>query len=394
MPPPIEQSRMNYPESPFKDVLHGCDGSILQKLKPTIEMTNGLYSASVNILQQNKISPFDTFRYAREIVAPWERTDPNFLTKYELVAQHQHIIHTLETTLALKRYLIEKKLPERILVYQTGTGFPLPEENNTDFVHKGFLPFGKNILKHVPKSGVAGHTDDSGIHFYEVTGKDGNKITLLTLKGRYHGYEAVHRPYPHLELALMRRVLKGIGAESVLTTYASGFDTVPYLDESPPTMGDYGYILNAADLSRVTTLTHPGIGNQTIVGPMFGGPFKPGPTRTSDYRLISVFENTIGQTYPNGMYQYTPDHAQPSNKEIIRVPNRRPTLFYDGKSTPDFETAADWADARSNAKEILEQLNMFPRSTLALMPDQQFAIAHGMTAVDELATYYQDDPEE
>ena len=105
------------------------------------------------------------------------------------------------------------------------------------------------------------------MYFYEVTGHSGNKITLIALKGRFHGYEGIHQRWINRTLSVLPMALKGIKTKSVLTTFASGFDGVRFDKMAVPKIGALGYLVSNYDGSRESLLTHPGMGNQQLDRP-------------------------------------------------------------------------------------------------------------------------------
>jgi len=370
----------------YKWRLEGFPPSSYFQILPTLEDVSKTEILAQRLLGKQRLTTIQVNSLQTLPISLHTALNPEEWNKLELAAQYEHIGQVLKTTLSLKRFLIEKKLSERrIMAFQCGTGFPLPLSNDSDFVLKAYLPYGEGILGYIPKPGVAGHTENDedilqekknppGMYFYEVTGENGEKITIVAMLGRFHGYEAVDYLFPHLVLATLPRVLKGIGVESMLTTYASGFDVVEDEFYTPPEMGDYGYVLVNSDKSREVELTHPGIGNQKLVG-IFGGPFRPGPTRSSRLGLIQQFEAAISKLHPD------------NNQH--KLPRRHATLFYDGPSTPDFENAQEWADVRGDAERILREDRMIDPHALFLIPSKTIAIAHGMSAFSELAAYHQ-----
>lgn len=316
-------------------------------------------------------------------------------TENELVAQYIHLREVLTTTIKLKSYMLINGMADRIFAYQTGTGFPLPAENE-NMIHKGFIGYGEEILEFTQKSGVAGHgaggdsdvRDRAGFHFYEVTAENGQKATLVVLKGRYHGYESVHRMYPHLQLSLIPRVLKGIGTESILTTFASGFDRLEG-DGISPKMGDYGYVVMNNDKSRESILTDPGMGEQSIVGGLFGGRFMPGPQRTSDIDGIVNLEAAIDRVYKGAdYYEYKYEVDGETIVEQIPIPRRFPLIFNDATSIPNFEAYPDAVEAEHISREILKFSGKLWSSRVSEVIGDDPATAQGMSLMQELNNYY------
>lgn len=339
-------------------------------------------------------------KYLNESLSVGKQMNEKEYKKRELAAQAHHVFEVCSTTLALKIALLQHDLPDRTFAYQMGTGFPLPEEN--EHVQKlkdkqgkeVVFQFGKPPLDFFLSPGVAGHTD-AKIHVYKVRGENGGEATLLALDAREHGYSRTKDPWAHLNLAIAPRVLKGVGVETNLVTFASGFDTVPRnIEEDVPDVGDYGYILSCSDLSGVSAVTHPGVSVQTIVGKMFGGAFRETIGRRSQDYFIWQMENAIRNTYQDGKYSVQVENEQGiPETQIIPIPRRHPALFYDCASTPDFENMEDWAAARKKTDVILATYEVLPESTLDLIPSGHIATAHGMAATSELAAYHQYQPE-
>lgn len=367
---------------PLKSNLHwrleNASDRTLERMTPTIKAVLAVENFTSQTLADFGLNQPDIFRISSEHITLGDQMNPEHAKKLELVAQYIHINQVIGTTLSLERAMTEMNLPERTFAYQLGTGFPLPAEDE-NFVLKGFIPLGqKSLLRQVPKPGVAGHTEDSGMYLYEIIADNGQEATLVALKGRVHGYEVVNSPRPHLTLAVLPRILKGIGVESVLATFASGFDTVT--DDNSPSpfhVGDYGYVIVNSDLSGLSARTHPAVGDQTIIGPVFGGPFRSTPDRTSPDGLIATFEQGVELTYPEQKFENEP------------IPQRHGALLYDTNDTPDFENAAGWMRARLEGRNIINTPGVISPETRNIIRSPNIAIAHGMATASELAAYYQ-----
>lgn len=391
--PPDYRWRLNQSERPKQQ-------DVLLRLQPTLAAITHVHDATEQILKANEMGKSDVYRYLNEPISLQSQMNDKEYKKRELAAQAHHVFEVCSTTLALKIALLQHDLPDRTFAYQMGTGFPLPEENEN--VQKlrdkqgdeVVFEFGKPPLDFFLSPGVAGHTD-AKVHVYKVRGENGGEATLLALDAREHGYSRTKDPWAHLNLAIAPRVLKGAGVETSLVIFASGFDTVPRnIEEDVPDVGDYGYILSCSDLSGVSAVTHPGVGDQTIVGSLFGGSFRETVGRRSQDYFIAMMEKAIQETYPEGKYQIQVEKEDSTvETQIISIPRRHPALFYDCSSTPDFENMQDWAAAREKTDVILATPEVLPESTLDLIPSGHIATAHGMAATSELAAYHQYQPE-
>lgn len=374
--------------------LNGISEQALRKMDPLIRNCSNIYEWANQVLTKNGLNSTKT-RMILEMGSEKGEIpiDPNSAFKHELSAEYRHIVHhVMGTTLKLKKFMIDEKMPDRVIAYQTGTGFPLPLEIEGKVKKIASLKFGEGILEFIPKAD--NKRDDrpfeneqekeeeeknhSGLHFYEVTGANGGKMTLIAIKGRFHGYSAVttKTAYTHHLLAILPRVLKGV-VESMLTTFASGYDGVPIDDQKTPNTGDYGYILNVTDLSGESTITHPGKGIQTLLGPVFGGPYMPTTSHGSDKRKIKLFEKAIQNTFPEGN-----NNGQP-------IPQRHATLFFDGGSTPNFEHAVHWYQARSLAQGVINTPNMIDQNLLDEIPSRTISTNQGMSTLAEIDAYNQ-----
>lgn len=362
----------------------------LERLRPTLETVGQFHHRVAEILRQHHTTEEEMFALLDSSPTLRDRLTPEKSKKIEWAYQYFHIYQVLSTTLLLKKALIEMGLPDRTVAYQMGTGFPLPAE--VEGIKKmAEFKFGEGILQYFHQPAVAGHTQ-AAINVYKVTGKDGGEITLLALAGRDHSYSKIGTDRPHLSLAVVPRVLKGIGVESILTTLASGFDTVPRENLATPTVGDYGYIMMTSDMSGMAATTHPGVGDQTLIG-LFGGPFQEGPTQTSSAGLTATFEDAITSTYPDRTYTPPPETAE-EIPQTHPVPSRYPAFIYDGSSTPDFEKPPDWMRARLEAEALLQHPETLPEDIMAVVPSKDVQIAQGMGSVPEIAAYHQVDASE
>ncbi len=350
------------------------DAEGMKKLKPILNMVCGVLDRSSLTLRENGVDYDELQRLRQHGISAGEWMTIQGKRKMDMVAQYVHLEQVCEMTLGIKAALIQHKLPERILSYQPGTGFPLPKEG--EGLRKVFeLAYGEQPLAYLAKPTVAGHTGGK-MHVYEVTGKrgSGNKATVLVWEGREHDYSIEGSPWPQHSLALVPRVLKGLGVESVFTTFASGMDAVEGEGIARPQIGDIGYVVLNDDLVGRISRTDPGCGDQTLLGSVFGGPFQTGADRTSDQSLINLFESLI-----NANAAYRPEDPQPS---------RHLAFLFDCHKPPSFEDAADWALARVVARQIQELEVQTPVEDRRF-PNTPIAIAHGMGTAPELAAYHQ-----
>ncbi|KKS47311.1 hypothetical protein A2781_00815 [Candidatus Gottesmanbacteria bacterium RIFCSPHIGHO2_01_FULL_42_27] len=387
--PPVQERNENRPRAAIDQYTHGLSEEIRQQMAPLIEDSIRVYDWAVARLSKHGLTPTKADLLLKGNVNSGDNpADPGFAFEHELAAEFRHTVHHVTVTaLKLKRFMLEQEMPERVIAYQSGTGFPLPEEIEGKVEKIGFLQFGKGILTHIPK---ADHKRDdrpeedespeespAGMYFYKVTADNGREMTLIALKGRYHGYSAVASgmSYPHHRLAILPRVLKGIGIEEVFTTFASGYDGVPEGDEAMPETGDYGYILNFADLFGEQQRTDPALGIQTILAPLYGGPYQ-GTTELANGKMsITLMEKAIRHVYPDGKMA-----------DGTLIPARHGTLFYDGPA-PHFENSAHWARARVNAAKILQTPGMFDTEIIAEIPSTVISTNQGMSSWSEIMNY-------
>jgi hypothetical protein len=299
----------------------------------------------------------------------------------QMATQYEHVKQVTETAFRLKKRLVEKNLPDTIFAYQLGTGFPLPEEN-VSCKKVDHIPYEEKngILRFSRRPGVAGHGDDSGIHVYEITSPAGNKSTLLAIKGREHGYEKVDTYMPHLSLAKMTRVLKGIGTQMIMTTFASGVDTVN-LGEAKYKVGDYAVVIGSDDVSGQRSYQDPAVGNQDIIGSIFGGPFLSDANRRPHKKWVEMYRNAV-------------KNASADKTGIDGTPAVHPAYLFDCLSLPHFEGPAAQALPRI-VSEYMTRNSTYPSELVASFstPDvQPFATVHGMSTTSELTADYQSWP--
>ncbi len=393
----------------YEPLLDHCAIPIREKLAPTINDIAVLHNWMFGeVKRQFGISPRKPDlnveaainRHLLEPISLQSESDPAFISRREITAEYIHTTRVLETTLRLKRFMFEKNLPEKVFAYQTGTGFPLPEEMEGCRRLDYYLPYGEDILSYVPKPAVSGHSDTTeagvkkgdspGMYFYEITSENGEKATLIVLKGRKHAYELLGTPRPHHTLALLPRVLKGIGVRSLLNSFATGFDGVPYKNELPPNVGDFGYIMANQDLTGVLALTHPGIGSQAILS-QFGGPFQAGITRTSARDLITVFQdafdsNIAGLIEERGDQETYDENSMFYNE--IPLPRTHYAIEYDCPGVVVFENEPDWAAARARTELVRAQPDMIDAGVLNRTNGKQVISVQGMAVAAELENYH------
>lgn len=415
MSPRLEKGQVQ-PRLEIDKYLVGLTNETRQQMASLIDDSYGLYDWAVGSLAEHGLTPASADMLLKGSLINGENpVDANVSFKHELAAEFRHVVHhVLGTTLELKKHMIQHDMPERVIAYQTGTGFPLPEEiEGVEMITESYIPFGEGRFEFLPKPGVPGHAkviggnNESGrketpkeieekakkgdaapgLYFYIITAPNNRKMTLVVVNGRYHGYEAKasKNAYPHHILATLPRVLKGIGVESILTTFASGYDAVAREGQKTPSTGDYGYILTVQDLIGETNITHPAIGDQTLLGPLFGGPFRETISRCSDKQLIARFESAIRHLYPDGMSS----EVNMNGKTVRRIPQRHPTLFFDTISGPDFESMVDWAIPRSITDQLITNGDMLDPEVLDQIPSDSISSNQGMSATAEIATYHQ-----
>jgi hypothetical protein len=271
----------------------------------------------------------------------------------------------------LKRKLYEMNLPERIVAYQTGTGWPLPEEN--EHCHEvGFIHYGEGPLKDYSPRGTRGIAD-AGMHIYTVTGEDGQKLTLLALKNRLHAYTETGSSTAPLDLAFMSRLFKGLNVEAIVTTFASGVDPT-IKAESQIAIHDLAVIFDAADDSRLSATLGPGSGDQRILGDIFGGPFQNIAAMYPNKEQVSLFLQTVSEV----------------NSEMPGTihPQVHPAIETDTSSTPNFENPMAQALPHSAFYEV-EKLQVLSEELLALFPGAPLQLIQGMAEVIERLGYFQ-----
>lgn len=321
---------------------------VARRLLPTYEAIRGVQNWVSERLKAEGIDEPQIHQYLEGnlTLSPRERFTPAGLRFVEVAMQYESVKQVNETTFMLKRWLIENNCPERTVAYQLGTGFPLPETDEKTCVLKGFLPYeedekGKEggVLRYFGKPGEAGHSEDSGMYVYEITSTSGIKSTLIAIKGREHGYANTNVSYPNLYLARMGRVLKGIGTEFILTTFATGVDVVG-IEEDKFAVGDYAVAMGSDDISGLRAFQDPGAGRQDLVGNLYGGPFGTDANRRPDRIWYKKFIDAVRNAYT-------------SRRTQDRPPQVHPSYLFDAISIPHFEAPGAAAIARVIMQEMI-----------------------------------------
>lgn len=405
--PALEQSTHNQLPLPlfYKPILEGCAMPIQDRLTPTIQdialLHNWMFKEvrlqlGISPREQDLEVEAEINRIQMEPITTLSESDPATVARRELAAEYIHTTRVLETTLKLKRFMFEYNLPEKVFAYQTGTGFPLPAEIEGCKKLDLFLPYGKKILRHVsqPPVSVDSKNDSPGMYFYEITAENGEKATLIALRDRNHAYDLLGTPRPHHALALLPRVLKGIGVKSLLDAFATGYDGVPYENEAPPNVGDFGYIMANMDLTGVLAQTHPGIGSQKILK-LFGGPYQAGMARSSSEELVADFQNEFNRQITKHIEdrgdRETYDEAT-MFYDASPLPRTHYVIEYDCAGVVDFENEPDWAGGRDKTNLIRRQPAMINEGVMRLTDGKEIISVHGMSAAWELAAYHQVNP--
>lgn len=364
-----------------------ADHQIQLKLQPLIDEVNLIrnhihnYFLPTNPPNPYKFTETDILNYQYDPNIPkLSRSEQNSIRERDisrLADQYEHINKVLETTINLKRTLYEMDMPERTVAYQTGTGWPLPEE--TENCRKvGFIHYGDGSFKDYLPPGLE-EDENAGIHIYRLRGKEGNDITLLVLKGRMHAYSETASPKAALDLAFMSRVLKGLGTELIFSSYASGID--PSLTKSNTyKKHDMAVIIGGADNSPYSSMFGPGTGDQRLIGPIFGGPFQNIAQMQPDPDHICLFIQAVNQI-DSGL-----------SKNDIR-PNLHLTFATDTSRSPNFQDPWAQAATHSTYREVLK-LGYLPKRILKLFKHPHLAVVHGMGQYVERDGYFQHSPEE
>lgn len=198
----------------------------MSALDPLLQSAADVYAGTVGILAGKGIKEEDIIDYNnnRFSFTPKDRISWPGETFIKLARQYEHVRKVVGATLELKRFLMDKKAPTRVVAYQGGTGWPLPEEKEGVCEKIGFIHYGTGALAEILPTG-AEKDPDAGMHVYKVKGKNGQELTLLALQKRVHAYNETDSVYPQSNLAFMPEVLKGIGTEIAFSGYASGIDT-------------------------------------------------------------------------------------------------------------------------------------------------------------------------
>lgn len=341
---------------------------------PLLESIQTIHAGMLEILAKNEVTERQVLTYLDKPMTPRNLLSIAGKKEFKLATQYEHVRKVLRTTLALKKNFIENNLPERIVGYQTGTGWPLPEENeNCEKV--GFIRYGKDELSDFAPPGP--DTDkNSGMHIYRVSGKGGREITLLALKGRYHAYTETDTPLvPQHDLAFMPRVFKGLGTEFVLSTFASGADKLAK-DADKINKHDLGVVLAASDESGISAHLGPGTGDTKITSQVFGGAFQNIGAMRPQVSDVQLFVSTVQAV----------NESNPLESPIR--PQVLPAVQVDTRRTPDFQSQYDQAGSHVVFDRILQNENL-PPDLLELFPNLPTALVHGMVQIEERSGYFQ-----
>ncbi len=362
---------------------------VARRLLPTYEAIRGVQDWVSQRLEKEGISESQIHQYLEGnlTLSPHERFTPAGLRFVEVAMQYESIKQVNETTFMLKRWLIENNCPERTVAYQLGTGFPLPETDEKTCILKGFLPYeedekGKEggVLRYFGKPGEAGHSEGAGMYVYEITSPSGQKSTLLALKGREHGYANTNVEYSNLWLARMSRVLKGVGTEFILTTFASGVDVVN-VEADILNVGDYGILMGSDDLSGLRVFQDPGAGRQDLVGDLYGGPFGTDANRRPDKVWYRKFIEAINR-------------AREKIGGSDTLPKAVPVYLFDTLGEPHFQTPGAAALARM-IMEHMKETDTLPEIDASAFGGEAsliFATVQGMSVTSELADNFRTQP--
>lgn len=348
--------------------------AFLAATHPFLESIQTIHTGMLDILDKNGVTERQVLTYLDKPMTPRDLLSVSGKKEFKLATQYEHVKKVLRTTLALKKNFIENNLPERIVGYQTGTGWPLPEENE-NCKQVGFIRYGTEELSGFSPAGS--DTDKkAGMYIYRVKGKDGNEITLLALKGRYHAYTETDTPLvPHHDLAFMPRVLKGLGTEFVLSTFASGADKLAK-DADKIKKHDLGVVIAASDESGISAQFGPGTGDTRIISQVFGGAFQNIGAMIPEVADVKMLMDTVREVNEN------------ESAENAIKPQVVPAVQVDTRRTPDFQSPYDQAAPHVVFDRILQNKTL-PPHLLKLFPNLPVALVHGMVQMEERNTYFQ-----
>lgn len=362
-----------------QEAVDQADSHILEKLQPTYDSLTRVHDAIVSILGAEGVEEDEIVNYLYnpeyQVMTPGRAISVFGRDRIRLAHQYEHVRKVVGATLQFKRILYEMDMPERIVAYQTGTGWPVPR--TTSRCRKvGFAHYGDGILQEFSPPGSRSKPD-SGIHIYRLTGDGGQQYTLLALKDRMHGYTETGWETASHDLAFMPRFLKGIGTEFILSTFASGVDPSGF-EKGFVRKQDLAVIVGGTDSSRLTAAYGVGSGDQRILGPVFGGPFQNIAAMGPDARAVSLFQSAVASV--NEM-EITAHHH----------PWVFPTFEVDTSRTPNFQDR--WAQAEPHTTVAdMQKLDAIPKDLRVLFPHMPITLVHGMVQFIEREGYFQSSP--
>ncbi len=348
---------------------------LLDKLNPLLDAANTVYKGVIGILDQKGLNETRVLGYLNGgiILSPAEKAQPAGRDLDRLAHQYDHVRKVVGATLELKRQFIEDELPDRIVAYQTGTGWPLPEENE-NLKKVGFIHYGTGALSEFSPPGSEAD-EEAGMHIYRLKVKDDENFTLLALKGRMHGYTETENDYAAHDLAFMPRVLKGIGTEFILSTFASGID--PYIiQEGQVDKHDLAILYGASDSSGLSAHMGPGTGDQRILMPVFGGPFQGIAAMNPDMDDAALFKEVVDDLRNNEL------------KDSTIKPRVHPAIETDTNRTPNFQDLMTHAMPQVDYEQILRN-GTLPGEVIDLFENSPLALVHGMVQIIERDAYFQ-----
>lgn len=364
----------NIPQT-VMNVYEPASPDIQVKLYPTLEAVGGIYQGVLDVLDKNGLTEEKILTYLDfpGLYSQRQHTSVEGRDLHRLANQYEHVRKVMGATMELKRRLLENNLPETIVAYQSGTGWPKPEENE-DCVKVDFIHYGEGPLAEFSPPGTKADKE-AGIHVYRVKGKDGREITLLALMRRAHAYTETDWETASLDLAFMPRVLKGIGTEFILSTFASGVD-LKQMKEGAFNKHDLAVLVGQGDESGLSAKMGPGTGDQRILAPIFGGAFKNIAAMNPDAQDVSMFIDVVGDVVAN----------QPAGATIR--PQVHAGIENDTALTPDFQNAYSHAQPRSTF-DMVQKLETLPGALLDLFRGKPLALVHGMVQFIERNAYFQ-----
>lgn len=375
---------LNIPQTAV-GAIESAHPDIQAKLLPTYEAVLQVHDSVLSSLAQNRITEGEVISFLH---------DPRGITLTEgasigvygrdirrLAHQYEHVRKVMGATLELKRTLIELHAPESIVAYQTGTGWPLPLENES-CTRIGFIHYGTGALAEYAPPGTLAD-EEAGMHIYKVRGKRGGERTLLALYRRIHGYtETNWETAPH-DLAFMPRLLKGVETKFILSSFASGVDPT-IVRKGAVKVGDLAVIVGSGDESKLSNILGPTTGDQRIFARLFGGAFQNIAAMRPTRGAVKLLHETMEEL--NGL---SPGKDMPA---------LHPTIQVDTGRTPNFQDAYSHAVPHSVYNEMIARgtlpadiLKLFrPKFDIRnLFSQQTVALVHGMVQLIERDGYYQ-----